>query len=121
MHVVLDDKDGQIFRNAAHQLRRLVRLGRAHAGGRLVEAQQLRLGGERDADLEIALLAMRQIGREFMRLAATGRPGKSAFSAFSFMSVKEPQWRIIFQACRRDCAATRTFSSAVAFGRMLVI
>ena len=41
---------------------------RAHAGGRLVEAKQLRLGGERDADLEIALLAMRQIGGKLVGL-----------------------------------------------------
>jgi len=27
----------------------------------------------------------------------------------------------MFQPWRRDCAAMRTFSSAVAFGRMLVI
>ena len=31
------------------------------------------------------------------------------------------QWRTMFQPCRRDCAAMRTFSSAVAFGMMLVI
>ena len=53
----------------AHQLHGVVGLGRAHAGGRLVEAQQLRLGGQRDADLEIALLAVRQIGGQFIGLA----------------------------------------------------
>ena len=31
--------------------------------------QQLRLGGERDADFEIALLAVRQIGGKFVGLA----------------------------------------------------
>ena len=70
LHVVLDDQDRQVLGDAAHQLHRVVGLGRAHAGGRLVEAQELRLGGERDADLEIALLAVREIGGELVGLAA---------------------------------------------------
>ena len=68
LHVVLDDQDGQILGDAAHQLHGVVGLGGAHAGGRLVEAQQLRLGGERDADLEIALLAVREIGGKLVGL-----------------------------------------------------
>ena len=39
-------------------------------GRRLVEAQELRLGGERNADLEIALLAVRKVGGKLIRLAA---------------------------------------------------
>src|SRR5262249_19929414 len=50
------------------QLDGVVGLGRAHAGGRLVEAEQLRLSGERDADLEIALLAVREIGGKLVGL-----------------------------------------------------
>ena len=46
----------------------VVGLGRAHARGRLVEAQELRLGGERDADLEVALLAVREVGGELVGL-----------------------------------------------------
>ena len=57
----------------------VVGLGRAHAGGRLVETQQCRLGGERDADLEIALLAVRQVGGEFIRLAEQADGGKRLF------------------------------------------
>ena len=53
----------------AHQVLGLVGFRRAHAGGRLVEAEQFRLGGERDADLQIALLAMRQIGGQLVGLA----------------------------------------------------
>ena len=48
----------------------VVGLGRAHAGGRLVEAQELRLGGQRDADLEVALLAVREVGGQLVGLAA---------------------------------------------------
>ena len=68
LHVVLDDQDGEVLGDPAHQLHGVVRLGRAHAGGRLVEAQQFRFGGERDADFEIALLAVRQIGGQFVGL-----------------------------------------------------
>ena len=48
----------------------VVGLGCAHARGRLVEAQELRLGGQRDADLEVALLAVREVGGELVRLVA---------------------------------------------------
>ena len=68
LHVVLDDQDGEILGDAPHQLHRVVRLRGAHAGGRLVEAQQLRLGGERDADLQVALLAVREIGGQLVGL-----------------------------------------------------
>ena len=91
-----------------------------HAGGRLVEAKQLRLGGERDADFEIALLAVRQIGGQLVGLAEQA-DGISAASAFSLMSAKALWCEIMFQPWRRDCAAMRTFSSAVALGRILVI
>ena len=47
----------------------LVGLALAHARGRLVEAQQLRFGGKRDADFEIALLAVRQIAGKLGGLA----------------------------------------------------
>ena len=56
--------------DAADQRHRLVRLAGAHAGGRLVEAQELRLGRQRDADFQVALLAMRQVGGQFLGLAA---------------------------------------------------
>jgi len=45
----------------------------------------------------------------------------SALSAFSLMSANALWCAIMFQACRRDCAAMRTFSSAEAFGKILVI
>ena len=45
------------------QLHHARRLGDAEAGHRLVEQQQLRLGGERHRQLEFALLAMAQFAR----------------------------------------------------------
>ena len=44
-------------------------LGGTHACRRLVEAQQPGLGRQRDPDFEIALLAVRQVGRQLVRLA----------------------------------------------------
>ena len=79
LHVVLDDQDGEVLADAPHQLHGLVGLGRAHAGGRFVEAQKLRLGRERDADLEIALLAVRQIGGQFLGLAEQADGVKRGF------------------------------------------
>ena len=42
------------------QRHRVARLGRRHAGGRLVEQQQLGPAGEGDAELELLLVAVRQ-------------------------------------------------------------
>ena len=87
LHIVLDDQDRQILGDAAHQLHGAVGLGRAHAGGRLVEAPELRLGGERNADLEVALLAVREIGgklaahRGRFRGTASLQPGQSPGNA----------------------------------------
>ena len=47
---------------------------RVHAGGRLVEQQQLRLGGERARDLEPALVAVRA-GSSRSRPPCARRPG----------------------------------------------
>src|SRR5262245_56418702 len=61
------------------------------------------------------------------RLAASSsalsrRPTESSTAlALSMMSVKASWWVSMLHACRRDCAAIRTFSSVVALGRMLVI
>ena len=70
LHVVLHDQDCQVLRDAPHQLHGVVGLGRAHARRRLIEAEQLGLGGERDSDLEIALFAVREIGGELVRLGS---------------------------------------------------
>ena len=81
LHVVLDDQDGEVLGDAADQLHGVVGLRRAHARGRLVEAEELRLGGERDADLEVALLAVREVGGQLIGLVAAGRPTSSTASA----------------------------------------
>ena len=47
-----------------------MRLRHAHARGGLVEAEQLRLRGQRDADLEVALLAVGQVGGQLPVLVA---------------------------------------------------
>ena len=60
----------RFWRDASDQVHRLVGLGHAHAGGGLVEAEQLGLGGQCDGDLEIALLAVREVGPQFVFLVA---------------------------------------------------
>ena len=50
----------------------LDRLLRVHPGGRLVEQQKLRLGGERPRNLETALVAVREVAR--VDLGAAGEP-----------------------------------------------
>ena len=45
-------------------------------GGRLVEAQELGLGGQRDADLEVALLAVREVRRQLVLLAREADRGQ---------------------------------------------
>jgi len=67
---MLDDQDRQAFADAAHQLHRVTGLSRGSCRRSVVETEELGLGGERDADLQIALLAMREIGGQFVGLAA---------------------------------------------------
>ena len=121
LHVVLDDQDGEILGDAAHQFHGLVRLGRAHAGGRLVEAQQARLGGERDADLEIALLAVRQIGGQFVGLAEQADGVQRRFR----LLVDVGEGAVVRRSCSSRGGATARrcarFPARVALGRMLVI
>ena len=120
LHVVLDDEDRQVLGDAAHQRHGVVGLRRAHAGRRLVEAQQLRLGGERDADLEVALLAVREVGGELVGLGFEADRLQHGLRLVE--DVAEVAWWVsMLQAWRRDWAAMRTFSSVVALGRILVI
>ena len=69
LHVVLDNQDGKVLGDPPHQLFGVFGFGLAHPRGWLVEAKKFRLGGERNADFERALIAMRQIGSEFPRFA----------------------------------------------------
>src|SRR5689334_4988786 len=58
-HVVLDEQHGvAVVADAPDQAHQVVLLGRVEPGCRLVEAQQLGLGGQRAGDLEAALIAV---------------------------------------------------------------
>ena len=59
-HVVLDDDDVDGARHLADLGDRALGFCRAHAAGRLVEQQQLRVGDQRHADLEQRHIAIRQ-------------------------------------------------------------
>src|SRR5690349_3052914 len=64
-HVVLDQQDRRaVLADALEELAQRRRLGRVHAGSRLVEREQPRLGRERARDLEAPLVAIRQVLRE---------------------------------------------------------
>jgi len=68
LHLVLDQDDGAPLGDAADQVDGLVRLLRAHAGRGLVEQEERRVGAERDAELEVALLAVGEVGGQQLAL-----------------------------------------------------
>ncbi len=75
-HVVLDQQHGDAARRgcAAMSCHQLALLGRVHARGRLVEQEQLRVGGECARDLQSAAVGIRQRGgRDRARAAAGAR------------------------------------------------
>ena len=76
-HVVLDQqhRDAAVA-DLADQLHQVDRLARVHPGGRLVEQQQLRLGGEGPGDLEPPLVAVGEVLGQLVR-ACPVRPTKS--------------------------------------------
>src|SRR5258706_16029265 len=61
VHVVLDDEHGDILGQAFQQLEQALALGRRHAGDRLVEKQNLRLERQRQRDLDLAALTVRDL------------------------------------------------------------
>ena len=88
LHVVLDDQDRQVRRDAADQGHGVMGLGRAHACRRLVQAEQLRLGRQRDADLQMALLAVGQVGRQLVLLAAQADRLQHRFGALDEVAIR---------------------------------
>ena len=70
VHVMLDEQHGDflVLVERADQLGHVVGLLIAHAGGRLVQQQQFRLAGERDADFHDALVAMAELAGDTVRL-----------------------------------------------------
>ncbi len=64
LDVVLDQQDGAVVvADTVDQLAQHHLLGGVHAGGRLVERDQLRVGGERAGDLQAPLVAVGQCAR----------------------------------------------------------
>src|SRR5581483_892841 len=61
-HVVLDHHQRLPFGDPADERHRVLRLGMAHPGGRLVEQDDLGAGGDGDADLQRALFGVREHG-----------------------------------------------------------
>ena len=86
-HVVLHDDDGQVLGDATHELDRGAGLADAHARRGLVEAEELGLGGEGDADLEVALGAVREVGGQLLFLRA--QPDRLQHGAGAVDQVRE--------------------------------
>ena len=80
---MLDEQHGDAgVTDLADQLEQVLLLGRVEAGRRLVQAEQLGLGGQRPGDLEPALVAVGQVAGQLVGAvrdpdelaAASGRP-----------------------------------------------
>src|SRR6266478_3314076 len=68
---MLDEQHGDAaLSDCLNELAQGKRFRRVHAGGGLVEREQLRLGGERARDLEASLVAVRQAARRVVGAAA---------------------------------------------------
>ena len=121
-HVVLDQHDGDFLPQLLQQRHHARRFGDAEAGHRLVQQQQLRLGGERHRQLQLALLAMAQFRHRRHRRARSSPTRASAACAASrrcFSLRALPQKRNEWPSWA--CAASATLSSAVKSGSSEVI
>src|SRR6478672_5664286 len=71
LHVVLDQEDGAaVAADAVDELAQHHLLGGVHAGGGLVEGDELGIGGERPGDLEAPLVAVAEGARLELGVAA---------------------------------------------------
>ena len=70
IHVVLDDDVADMRRQRGQDLDQLEPLGRRQPGRRLVEQDEARRARERERDLELALLAMGELGNQRCSLTA---------------------------------------------------
>ena len=82
-----------LSRTLTDALVELLDLLRVHAGGRLVEQQQLGLGGERAGKLEAALLAEGQVGGELVALVRRGRRTPACAPMRSRSALQPPSQR----------------------------
>src|SRR5499426_323630 len=77
VHVMLDQQDRQVGIEPHEEFCHLLRLARRQAGGRLVQQQDFWITGETENDLELALLAVREIAHLHVHaILKTGLPQK---------------------------------------------
>ena len=100
-----------------HQAAQLIGLLRVHAGRRLVEQEQLRVGGQRAGDLQPPLVAVGQVHRQLARaLEADEAESSIAFSRASLLLAaleRRVQDHPGEPRRSRECMPTSTFSTAV--------
>jgi hypothetical protein len=122
VHLVLDQQDGLVaaFLDGSDDGQHGRHLVDAHAGGRLVEHEDVGLERQQDRDLELALVAVR-------RVAATASARSDSDTAARCSRARSASSRWVEVRLNRSsalplltCTASRTFSSAVRLGKRLV-
>ena len=117
LHVVLDQQDRDaVVADASISLPSATRLGGVHAGRRLVEREQLRLGGERARDLQPALVAVGQAAGGIVGArggcrrsrAAPARAARSRFSSAQRALVAQDRAASRRRACARGGRSSRS-------------
>ena len=78
VEVVLDDDEAHVRGQRREQRHQLAALAGRQAGGGLVEQDQPRRAGQRHADLELALLAVRQARHQALRPRTAGARARAA-------------------------------------------
>ena len=79
VHVVLDDDEADVLRHRREDLDQLGPLRGRQAGGRLVEQDEARRAGQRQRDLELALLAVAQLADQAIAHVLSGARPRSGF------------------------------------------
>ena len=119
LHVVLDEQDGQaeLGPQPGDELHHRRRLGRVHAGGRLVEEQQdFGSAGEGPRDLQASLVAVGQVLGELVLRAAQAHEGQQLAGPARRPPPPRRRWRASREhassgfECSRECIPTSTFS-----------
>ena len=115
-----EDREAALVAHPAHEVRGLGGLLRVHPRGRLVEEQELGVGGERACDLKPALVAVGEVGRhDVEHVAAQADVAQQLARLLGRLALLAPDARSADDGAEeaalhpRACWPTGTFSTAV--------